>query len=58
MRQIHPETGETIVFFKTLIQLYLLRSNIYSLTYYIKEVITEVIKGNIFWRISEKSVSL
>ena len=42
MRQIHPETGESLVlFFKTLIQLYLLRLFIYSLTYCIKEGIED-----------------
>ena len=51
MRQIYPETWESLVFFfKTLIQLYLLCSFFYSMTYYIKEVI----KGNIFWRLIEK----
>ena len=55
MRQIQPETGEYLVFFfKTLIQLYLLRSFLYSLTYCIKEVI----KGKIFWRLNEKSAGL
>ena len=53
--QIQPETGESIVFFfKTLIQLYLLRSFFYSLTYCIKEVI----KSKIFWRLNGKSVGL
>ena len=47
MRQIRPETGESLaIFFKTLIQLYVLRSFLYSLTYFIKEVIS----GKIFWR--------
>ena len=47
MRQLRPETGEFLVFsFKALIQVYLLRSFIYSLTYYIKEVIIR----RIFWR--------
>ena len=42
MRQIQPETGEYLVcFFKTLIQLYLLRSFLYSLTYCIKEDIED-----------------
>ena len=50
MRQIQPETGEYLVFFKMIIQLYLLRSFFYSLTYYIKEVI----KGKIFWRLNLK----
>ena len=36
--------------FKTLIQLYLLRSFLYSLIYCIKEVI----KGKIFWRLNKK----
>ena len=40
--------------FKTLIQLYLLRSFLYSLTYCIKEVI----KGKIFRILNEKSASL
>ena len=40
----------TCIFFKTLIQSYLLRSFFYSLTYCIKEVI----KSNIFWRLNEK----
>ena len=38
------------IFFKTLMQLYLLRSFLYSLTYCIKEVI----KGKIFWRLNKK----
>ena len=46
--------GIPCIFFKTLIQLYLLRSFIYSLTYCIKEVI----KGKIFWRLNKKSVGL
>ena len=37
-------------FFKTLMQLYFLRSSLYTLTYYIKEVI----RGKIFWRINLK----
>ena len=42
MRQIQPETGEYLVFFiKTLIQLYLLRSFLYSLTYCTKEGIED-----------------
>ena len=52
MRQIQPEGEERIVFFfKTLIQLYLLRSFLYSLTYCIKEVIY----GKIFWRLNVKN---
>ena len=63
MRQIQPEKGKrlyffqntnTIVFFKTLIQLYFLCLFIYSLTHCIKEVI----KGNIFWILNEKSAGL
>ena len=55
MRQIQPETGESLVFFfKTLIQLYLLCLFIYSLTYCIKEVI----KGKMFWRLNEKCAGL
>ena len=51
MSQIHPETGEYLVFsLKTLIQLYLLHPFLYSLTYCIKEVI----KGKIFWGLNEK----
>ena len=50
IRQIQPETGESLVFFKTLIQLYLFRSFPYSLTYCIKEVI----KSKIFWRLNSK----
>ena len=51
MRQIQPETGEFLIkIFKTLIQLYLLCSFFYSLTYFIKEVI----KGKIFWILNEK----
>ena len=46
--------GIPCIFFKTLIQLYLLRSFFYSLTYCIKEVI----KGGIFWRLNEKSAGL
>ena len=46
--------GNPLYFFKTLIQLYLLRSFIYSLTYFIKEVI----KGKIFWRLNEKRAGL
>ena len=37
-----------------LIQLFLVRSFLYSLTYCVKEVI----KGNIFWRLNEESVGL
>ena len=37
MRQIQPETGESLVFFKTTIQLYLLRLFPYYLTYCNKE---------------------
>ena len=55
MRQIQPEPGESLVFFfLTLIQLYLLHSFLYFLTYCIKEVI----KGNIFWRLNEKNAGL
>ena len=46
--------GTPCIFFKILIQLYLLRSFLYSLTYCIKEVIN----GKIFWRFIEKSVGL
>ena len=42
------------IFFKILIQLYLLCSFLYSLTYSIKKVIN----GKIFWRLNEKSVGL
>ena len=55
MRQIQPETGEYLVFFfKTLIQLYLLRSFLYSLTHCTKEVI----KGKIFLEIKWKRADL
>ena len=54
MRQIQPEAGKSSVFFKTLIQLYLLHLFLYYLTYCIKEGI----KGNCFWRLNEKSVGL
>ena len=51
MRQIQPATGEYLVFFfKILIQLYLLRSLLYSVAYFIKEVT----KGRIFWRLNLK----
>ena len=46
--------GIPCIFYKTLIQLYLLRSFLYSLTYCIKEVI----KGKIFWRSNEKIAGL
>ena len=46
--------GIPCIFFKTLIQLYLLCSFLYSLTYCIKEVI----KGNILLRLDEKYASL
>ena len=46
--------GITCIFFKILIQLYLLRSFLYSLTYFIKEVI----KGKIFWRLNLKCWSM
>ena len=46
--------GNPLYFFKTLIQLYLLRSFLYSLTYCIKDVIN----GKIFWRLNGKSVGL
>ena len=46
--------GIPCIFFKILIQLYLLGSFLYSLTYCIKEVIY----GKIFWRLSEKCVGL
>ena len=46
--QIQPETGESLVFFKTLIQLYLLHSFLYSVTYSIEDVI----KGKNFWRLN------
>ena len=50
-----PKTGQSLVsFYKTLIQLYLLRSFLYSFTYCIKEVI----KGRIFWILNEKSAGL
>ena len=42
--------GIPCIFFKTLIQLYLLRSFLYSLTHCIKVVI----KGKIFWRLNLK----
>ena len=42
--------GIPCIFFKTLIQLYLLRSFIYSLAYCIKEVF----KGKIFWMLNLK----
>ena len=42
--------GILCIFFKILIQLYLLRSFLYSLTYLIKEVI----KSNIFWSLNKK----
>ena len=55
IRQIQPETKESLVsFFKILIQLYLLCSFLYSLTYCIKEVIN----GKIFWRLKEKMLAL
>ena len=41
--------GIPCIFIKILIQLYLLRSFLYSLTYCIKEVI----EGKIFWRLNE-----
>ena len=48
---MQPETGESLVFFfKTLIQLFVLRWFLYSLDYCIKEVI----KGKIFWILNEK----
>ena len=51
IRQIQPETWEYLaICFKMLIQLYLLRSFLYSLTYCIKEVIN----GKIFWRLNFK----
>ena len=54
MRQIQREIGEYLVFFfKRLIQLYLLRYFLYSLTYCIKEVI----KGKIFWRLKLKALA-
>ena len=46
--------GIPCIFFKILIQLYVLRSFLYSLTYCIKEAI----KGEIFWILNEKSVGL
>ena len=46
--------GIPCIFFKTLIQLNLLCSFPYSLTYCIKEAIN----GKIFWRLNEKSVGL
>ena len=46
--------GIPCFFFKALIQLYLLCSFLYSLTYCIKEVIN----GKIFWRLNQKSVGL
>ena len=42
--------GIPCIFFKTLIQLNFLCSFLYSLTYYIEEVL----KGKIFWRLNEK----
>ena len=51
IRQIQPEAGKHLVlFFKILIQLYLLRSYLYSLTYCIKEFIND----KIFWRLKLK----
>ena len=42
MRQIYPETGESLVFsLKSLIPIYLLRPFVYSLTYRIKEGIED-----------------
>ena len=46
--------GIPCIFFKILIQLYLLCSFLYSLTYCIKEVIN----GKIFWRFNKKSAGL
>ena len=46
--------GIPCIFFKILIQLYLLRSFLYSLTYCIKVVI----KGKTFWRLNEKSAGI
>ena len=46
--------GIPCIFFKVLIQLYLLCSFLYYLTYCIKEVIN----GKIFWRLNEKTVGL
>ena len=46
--------GIPCIFFKTLIQLYLLRSFLYYLTYCIREVI----KGKLFWILNEKSSGL
>ena len=46
--------GIPCIFFKILIQLYLLCSFLNSLTYCIKEVIN----GKIIWRLNEKSVGL
>ena len=55
MRQIQPETGESLViFFKTLIKLYLSFLFIYTLTYCIKEVI----KSRLSWVLNEKIVDL
>ena len=42
--------GMPSTFYKILIQIYLLCSFLYSLTYFIKEGI----KGDIFWRLNEK----
>ena len=46
--------GIPCIYFKTLIQLYLLYSFIYSLTYCIKEVI----KGKIIWTLNENRAGL
>ena len=46
--------GYPLYFFKSLIQLYLLHSFLYSLAYYIKEVI----KGKIFWILNVKVTAL
>ena len=45
--------GIPCIFFKILIQLYLLCSFLYSLTYCVKEVIN----GKIFWRLNEKRLA-
>ena len=45
--------GNTLHFFKILIQIYLLRSFLYYLTYCIKEVI----KGKIFWILNLKMLA-
>ena len=50
IRQIQHETGEYLVFFQNTDPINLLCSFLYSLTYFIKEVIN----GKIFWRLNLK----